>query len=228
MGRKPAHPTADHTLRQHDVHIDRYAEGTNNYENAGTVDPTGPTSGYMARVRRGGSWLEDPESCRSAHRNAGAAQGGIGRTDFIGFRVVFTGKVKGDKEFLEIPLPEKAGGNGPAQEQERETGIRGQAIGGVLRDEGDMPVDGVQIQIFPFRNWLLRQYAEGEFEASWNPRDSSESEKAGHLIARHVKRNLAVGIEIEEDVNELDIKLRPGVMHTASCSIRVNGSQHKT
>ena len=49
------------------------------------VDPTGPASG-SARVRRGGSWLNNGADLRSAERYGGAPSL---RTNNIGFRVCF-------------------------------------------------------------------------------------------------------------------------------------------
>jgi hypothetical protein len=213
-------------LGLHDMHgnvsewcFDRYAAGINNYENAGTVDPTGPTSGYLARVRRGGSCLEDPESCRSADRNAGAAQGG--RTDFIGFRVVFTGKTKGSQEVLEIALPEETATVSTASDEESES--RPQTIVGVVRDEAGQPTDEADILIRPTRGWGLRKYAGGSFEISRRPSDPNTPMQEYHLIAQNKERNLAVGVQIEEDANALDVKLKTGVILTG----RVVGSDGK-
>lgn len=49
------------------------------------VDPTGPASG-SARVRRGGSWLNNGADLRSAERYGGTPSL---RTNNIGFRVGF-------------------------------------------------------------------------------------------------------------------------------------------
>ena len=185
---------------------DRYVV-PNNYENAGSVNPTGPASGGMGRVRRGGSWLEEPRNCRSADRNLCGAG-----TDFVGFRVVFAGKVRHGKEVLEIALPENAGRVVTAQEQEREIRPRGLAIGGVVRDEAGIPIDGIEKQILPTGDWLFRKYAEGRFEACWHPPNSSARMQGYHFVARHKERNLAVGMEIEEDANALDVTLKPGVI----------------
>ena len=192
---------------------DRYAAGLNNYENAGSVDPTGPTSGYMFRVRRGGSWIEEPASCRSAHRNAGGARGG--GTEFIGFRVVFAGKVRGGKEVLEIALPEEVAEVVTVLEQERKIQPDGRLIiAGAVRDEAGMPIDGVQMEILPSRDWFFREYAESRFEASWRPPSPGARMQGCHFVARHTQRNLAMGMEIKEDANALDVKLEPGVILT--------------
>jgi formylglycine-generating enzyme required for sulfatase activity len=58
---------------------DRYGD----YEKGAATDPTGAATGAL-RVLRGGSWIDDPWSCRSAVRG-GDAPGS--RYDYIGFRV---------------------------------------------------------------------------------------------------------------------------------------------
>ena len=101
------------------------------------------------------------------------------------------------------------------QEKKHETQSEdGLTITGVVRDQAGMPVDGVEMEIFPFRDWFLRKYAEGRFEADWQPRSSSASMSRYLFVARHVQRNLAGAMEIDKDTNTLDVKLQPGVILT--------------
>ncbi len=179
-----------------------------NYENAGSTDPTGPASAKNPlRAIRGGSWLNKPERCRCANRE-GFMQG-VGY-DLIGFRVVFAGKVRGDSKVLEIALPEETATVSANSDKESES--RPQTIAGVVRDEAGLPIGEVDMWIIPSRGWVLREYAEGWFELSWRPSDPNMRTQSYHFMAQNKQRNLAVGMEIEEDANALDIKLKPGVI----------------
>ena len=55
------------------------------YSESPTKNPQGPTSG-TEKSFRGGSWFDDPESCRSAYRISIAPEN---RFNYIGFRVVY-------------------------------------------------------------------------------------------------------------------------------------------
>jgi formylglycine-generating enzyme required for sulfatase activity/protocatechuate 3,4-dioxygenase beta subunit len=186
-----------------------------NYENAGSADPTGPASAKnLLRAIRGGSWLDKPNRCRSANRegfmqNVGMQSVGY---DLIGFRVVFAGKVRGDSKVLEIALPQKTATVSATSDKESEG--HPQTIAGVVRDEAGMPIGEVDMWIIPSRGLVLREYAEGWFELSWRPSDPNMRMKGYHFMAQNKQRNLAVGMEIEEDANELDIKLKTGVILT--------------
>jgi formylglycine-generating enzyme required for sulfatase activity len=178
-----------------------------NYKGAGSVDPTGSASAKGSfRVCRGGSWLEKPNSCRSASRG-----GLISRCDLIGFRVVYTGRGSG-KEVLEMAPPQKSSVVPATLDKESES--RPRIIAGVVCDEAGLPIDDVEMRILPTRSGFLRPYAEGRFEIYRYPSDPNTPMHGYHLIARHEQRNLAVCMEIEEDTNALDIKLEPGVILT--------------
>ncbi len=180
-----------------------------NYEAAGSVDPTGPASAKgTLRVSRGGSWLEKPNICRSASRG-----GFIRGCDLVGFRVVYTGRATGAGEVLEIALPEKP--SLAAAAPYKKTGSRPQAIAGVVRDEAGLPIADLQMVILPIGGWwYLRQYAEGKFEICRLRSDPNARTQGYHFVARHEKRNLAVAVEIKEDANALDVRLKPGVILT--------------
>lgn len=72
----------------HDMHGNVYQwcqDWWAGYPQEDVVDPKGPNDGE-GRVMRGGSWGDDPESCRSAFRNAFRADY---RNDFCGVRLCF-------------------------------------------------------------------------------------------------------------------------------------------
>ena len=81
---------------------DRYG-GLGGYKVSENDDDVKLPSKYFGHVIRGGNWLWKPEKCRSASRSGGRDI----RSDWIGFRVVFTGEVDGDEKRLEISLPNK-------------------------------------------------------------------------------------------------------------------------
>jgi len=174
-----------------------------NYKNAGSVDPTGPSSAKVQlRIYRGGNWLEKPNRCRSANREVSIKSAGC---DLIGFRVVYTGRDDG-KDVLEMALPEKADAAVSISAKESEN--RPQAIAGVVRDDSGAPIDDVHIQIIPIQGWILRYYAQGRFEICWCPSDPNALMQGYHFLANNEQRNLAVGVEIVKDTKSLDVKLK--------------------
>jgi len=175
-----------------------------NYEGAGSVDPIGPAlSKNTLHAFRGGNWLEKPKKCRSANREGFYESV---RLDFVGFRVVYTGRLKDDKETLEISLPEKAA------TISAESKVRPQTVTGIVHDQAGMTIDDVEMRIRPGGDWALRMYAKGQFEAYKRTRNSDSEEH--YLLVRHVERNLAATLKIVEDTNTLDVKLEPGVILT--------------
>jgi formylglycine-generating enzyme required for sulfatase activity/protocatechuate 3,4-dioxygenase beta subunit len=181
------------------------------YKNAENVDSKEPISDNVAHVMYGGSWLENAEGCRSGSRHYGPGEWG----DEVGFRVVFTGQKDGDKKTLKITLPVKAPDLLVDRGQQDETRpIKGTIITGVVRDQAGMPIDGAEIQILPYEYWLIRKYAKGEFEA-FLPLDGPRETKPKYsLIARNIQQNLTAVVEIGEDANTFDIRLKPGVILT--------------
>jgi len=191
------------------------------YKNAERVNPTEPASTDTReswRAGRGGCWVVNPERCRSASR---AGRRKSDRLDLIGFRVVFAGRVMGDKEVLEIALPEKA--TMVASNSNLESESQGQAIVGMVRDESGTSIGDVDFRIIPFHGMGLREYANGFFEIYQWPLDPNTPTQEHHLIAQNKERNLAVGVQIKEDVNELEISLKRGMILTG----RVVGSDGK-
>jgi len=177
---------------------DQYLFPNNNYK---ISDSEGM---FLRRVVRGGNWLEKPKICRSANRR-GFPEGST--IDFIGFRIVYTGP-GGGREVMEVALPHKV--FAVATTSDKEPGTQPQTIVGVVRDEAGLPVDDVKMRILPF--WAFRQYAEGRFEICRPPSDPNTRSQRCHFMARQEQRNLAVCVEIVEDANALDIKLKPGAI----------------
>jgi hypothetical protein len=102
-------------------------------------------------------------------------------------------------------------------DQEKKHEIQSDAgliIAGVVRDQEGVPVDGVEMEIFPIQDWFLRKYTEGKFVANQQVRNSSASIRGNLFIARHTLRNLAASVELDEKTKTLDVKLEPGVILT--------------
>jgi len=88
-------------------------------------------------------------------------------------------------------------------------------VAGVVRDEGNKPMEGVKLRICPIGRQDATSDAEGRFVVGWDPRDSHGSETLiRFLVGRYEEDNLAAAVEIGEDTETLDIKLEPGVILT--------------
>jgi len=161
---------------------------------------------YFGHVYRNGNWYWKPDKCRSASR---IGIKGIG-SDLNGFRVVYAGDTNNNEEVLEITLPK-----GTATEQEPKSKIPSNdwlIITGVVRDEKNLPIDDVEMNVWPNSGWFVRVYAKGQFEA-YNMPPNKKSEEY-HMLARHIERNLAAVIDFDEDVNMLEVKLEHGAILT--------------
>jgi formylglycine-generating enzyme required for sulfatase activity/protocatechuate 3,4-dioxygenase beta subunit len=173
----------------------------------GLIDTTGSASDKEPyRVCRGNSWLDK--------WGRGSAQRGWGkeyfRFDDIGFRVVYTGRIGGDKQVLEIALPEEPAGIAASPAQESNS--RPRIIAGVVRNEAGVQIDRADIWILPRAGWILRNYDEGTFEMFWHPSEPEAPMQKYHLVAYNKKSNLAMGMEIDRETSTLDIQLKPGVV----------------
>ncbi|MFC1794850.1 carboxypeptidase regulatory-like domain-containing protein, partial [Planctomycetota bacterium] len=84
-------------------------------------------------------------------------------------------------------------------------------ITGVVRDEKGKPLEGVKLILERIRQ-VFTSDTEGKFEINLDPLRSEEYEYTDYLLARHEKYNLAAIVELDEDVETLDIKLKPGVI----------------
>ena len=138
-----------------------------------------------------------------------------GRSDLIGFRVVFTGNIDSNKKALEIALPKGSYEFNIAQEKmpDIKPSFR-MAITGVVRDDSGTSIDDVNMKILPGGDWYFRKYPEGRFEVHKIIKNSEESTHKYHFWARHLQRNLFAFMEFNQDVNTLDIKLEPGAILT--------------
>ncbi len=84
-------------------------------------------------------------------------------------------------------------------------------VQGVVRDPEGNPLEGVEFQVMPVRHEVTKSDAQGKFKASWDPRSWGSDSPQFVLLARHIERNLALAMEVDEQTPVLDLKLRPAV-----------------
>ncbi len=93
--------------------------------------------------------------------------------------------------------------------QAKPTGPR--RITGAVRDEKGEPVaDATVITRPPMASDAITN-SQGEFKIRWRG-ELGPGENTVYLVVRHKQRNLAAALELEEDAENLDIKLAPGVI----------------
>jgi protocatechuate 3,4-dioxygenase beta subunit len=85
-------------------------------------------------------------------------------------------------------------------------------VSGTVRDEAGKPLAGVRIQVMPSVGEAATTDADGKFALSW---DSGLGKRDGAtfvLMARDPGRNLAETVEINEQMDTLDLRLKPGTI----------------
>jgi beta-lactamase regulating signal transducer with metallopeptidase domain/Leucine-rich repeat (LRR) protein len=89
-------------------------------------------------------------------------------------------------------------------------------ISGVVTDPNGKTLEGAAVSILPtvvmFREAKTDQ--NGMFEISWNPKQRGTLTPHSILVVRHVDKNLAKVVDINEATRSLDVKLDPGVILT--------------
>ncbi|MBN1392311.1 MAG: carboxypeptidase regulatory-like domain-containing protein, partial [Sedimentisphaerales bacterium] len=84
-------------------------------------------------------------------------------------------------------------------------------IAGVVRDPNGQPVARAVMRIFPGGQNETYSDKEGEFKISWNPERWGIQGIEPILIARHIRRNLAAAIDIDENSKIIDVNMLPGI-----------------
>jgi len=87
-------------------------------------------------------------------------------------------------------------------------------IAGVVRDEAGKSLAGVKLQVLPMSRGEATSDSQGRFEVAWIPRRLGSRQTVHYLVARLVEHNLAIAVEIDEETENLDLKLKPGVTFT--------------
>lgn len=87
---------------------------------------------------------------------------------------------------------------------------------GTVRDEAGKPLAGVKIAVTSLGTSEVVTQDDGEFALEWNPELSRLGGSTAALVARDVTHNLADIVEIDEQTDRLDFKLKPGVTLTGT------------
>jgi hypothetical protein len=84
-------------------------------------------------------------------------------------------------------------------------------ITGAVRDEKGEPVADATVITRPPMAQDVITNSQGEFKIRWRG-ELGPGENTVYLLVRHKQRNLAAALELEQDADNLDIKLTPGVI----------------
>ncbi|MEN6384259.1 MAG: carboxypeptidase regulatory-like domain-containing protein, partial [Phycisphaerales bacterium] len=89
-------------------------------------------------------------------------------------------------------------------------------ISGIVTDTKGKPLSNVSIKVFPSTalNDMVTD-ANGRYEVSWNSEPWMYNQQVRTvLIARNVERNLAMAMDVNENIQKLNIKMLPGIIIT--------------
>jgi len=85
---------------------------------------------------------------------------------------------------------------------------------GVVRDSAGAPLAGVDLVLWP--EWRADSKgatteANGHFVVTWSPQNQNDPNYELFLVARDLKRNLALAQAVDEETTNLDLRLEPGL-----------------
>ncbi|MGA2093459.1 MAG: carboxypeptidase regulatory-like domain-containing protein [Sedimentisphaerales bacterium] len=90
------------------------------------------------------------------------------------------------------------------------------SITGVVRDPNGQPVARAAMRVFPWGQKETNSDKEGKFEISWNPEQRGSQELQPVLVVRHIRRNLAAAVDIDENTKTFDVNMTPGIVFTGA------------
>ncbi len=85
---------------------------------------------------------------------------------------------------------------------------------GVVRDPSGAPVPGLSLLIFPpygFNSGPVKTDRDGKFEFVWKPQQRTGMQETYSVIARDLKRGLALAQNLEDEAGQLELRLQPGL-----------------
>lgn len=85
---------------------------------------------------------------------------------------------------------------------------------GVVCDGSGKPVEGAQLRLQPMSQKAVNTDANGQFEMPWDRRMWGGGDIPFHIVVQAKKENLGWTGPVEEETNQIDIKLTPAVTYT--------------
>ncbi|MGD0078798.1 MAG: carboxypeptidase-like regulatory domain-containing protein, partial [Sedimentisphaerales bacterium] len=89
-------------------------------------------------------------------------------------------------------------------------------ITGIVRDPNGQPVARAAMRIFPWGQKETNSDKEGKYEISWNPGQGGDQDLQPVLVVRHIRRNLAAAVDIDENTKTFDVNMTPGIVFTGA------------
>ncbi len=96
-------------------------------------------------------------------------------------------------------------------------------IRGVVRDNSGKPVEGAECRICPIMNTIAKTDANGRFEMAFNKQSWGGRDETFYVVVLAKKENLAWAGPVEEEVNQMEIKLAPALVYTGKV-VDANGA----
>ncbi|MGA2679374.1 MAG: carboxypeptidase-like regulatory domain-containing protein [Sedimentisphaerales bacterium] len=85
---------------------------------------------------------------------------------------------------------------------------------GMVRDSSGKPVEGAECRISPIMNISTKTDANGRFEMAFNKQSWGSGIETFYVVVLAKKENLAWVGPVEEEVNQMEIKLAPAIVYT--------------
>lgn len=82
---------------------------------------------------------------------------------------------------------------------------------GPVVDDRGIPVEGTEFKVIPGRQKVAFSASKGQLKITWHPRSGRGEDILYYVIARHRAKNLGLALPLEQDVETLQLALRPAV-----------------
>jgi protocatechuate 3,4-dioxygenase beta subunit len=89
-------------------------------------------------------------------------------------------------------------------------------ITGVVRDPNGQPVARAAMRVFPWGQNVTDSDKGGRFEILQNSEQWGDQEPQPVLVVRHIRRNLAAAVDIDENTKTFDVNMSPGIVFTGA------------
>lgn len=195
------------------------AEGFGLAELNAKIEETGPSASVPAGSNRVTGVVKDPQ---------GQPLSGVRVTEFQTDRDYTTdtegkfvsafGPSDERRSFFAVDKQRELVGIGSLPPEERHVEIKltpGKMVSGTVVDPDGKPVAGAQVAPLPMTSFHVLTDDQGRFDVGWNPEWAGDL-KEFFLMARHLERNLAAGVEISEEAKSVRIELEPALTLTGT------------